>query len=1566
MSAVQDEATNGPEHLDSDDEDQEQGRDISREIERPPAEGPTLHKSQQQDDPEEGSLPSNGVTFKGNGKRRQNSGADETSSGPQTGIERPSSADGSLSIPDDTPSIQGSLASSPSRGGRLGSHSQSPTPSLRPFDRRFQSRISSSPLSSSRANSPAFLNTHSRQASTSYIIPDTADTEVEAPWDVVRWTRLRKITGEAFSEVGKRKFGRPTCIAISASIALGTSKGYILMFDYNQSLKSVIGPGTKAVESGSVTSISISADHSTIAGGHASGSIFTWEVARTAKPFLHIPPIDRNRAPNADGHTLDVAILHIGFLGIRHTALASADDKGMAFSHLATRGMGMVARSVKTTRILGRYSESTSLDVRQKKPSSVLSFSPLPLGNAEHGADNMGLVAMLTPYLLVIVSTMPIAQTQYKAPRPKEVAAHGAMTAALAWFPSVKLKSTNGATSESASRTKLVYCWSNILTVLEIAEIEPSEMSGKSEPPNLQFKPRSRWKAQEAIVGVQWLSRSVLAVLTITQQLVILEDVSMIVTDSSDLIQKHIYHKDLFSQQLNHLVDQLEDEEVAAMHGVVADAFYMSFRAYKGRLFLLGHSEISFGTLSNWADRLLALMEDGNYIGAIELATGYYTGQTDTVTVGLPDDDESRHRLVQEKLSDMMLASLKFAFGKSKDTTSNQAGEQQLEQLASACITACVSMDEMDFLFDDVYSWYHDKGQESVFLEKLESYIDDNKISTIPPTVIKDLVGHYTAEGFNARLEDMICRLDPRTMDIDQVTILCKRNGLYDALLYVWSQALGDYTTLLNDLLDLADARQDRELDPQTEQKNTAIASKIFPYLSYILTSRIYPTGRIIAEDAANLAKAEIYHFFFSGRDSNVHSHMSETKASFPNLRRVLEFDAPSFLSMINEAFEDSFLNGTQERMAGEQPGQLTEQQKFGLSVNRQWIVSILLEVMTPPYYEPDDTIYLDIFIARNLPKFPQFILLPGHVLHRVLVGLCNYPSDDVADDCQLSVEYLLSMYQPPDLGSLIPLLSEARFYRVLKGVYKADNQYAKLLQTCFDDYSNPGAVFDCIQNCLRPGSGLDERQVEEVRAVIVEHANNLVAMDVFKSASSIDQVAPDLHEIMLAALSEDEAAQFRYLQTVLEPSIPKAEGDGIVLPPRRFVEQYVRLLCDYSPSHVSDYVERLKTGALRLEEVLPALEDSGAIDAAIVLMAREGKIREGIDRLVQHLGTLESALLGLIDGAQDSPDIANTTEAGRDLTASIQKYVRVGVWLCQTQSKAVKQRKPNFSRAKSIKSMNDALSADEDLWLDLVDTVVVVTKQITGVLERKGRGKESNDEDGVDHFGATKIITDLRTIVQETFTALLTTTSAPATTDSHRTDMSFLRILRAFLSRASLSSPSLSNLRAVLAAIFSAYSYEESLLALSNRLLDKDLFVRVTEADTLRRRGWRPLGQVCEGCGKRVWGPGAGGYIWDAWQQDNDRRSACSVRTGKVASGSSSRASNGKGKASTKHDRSTSEAERSTGDEGEAIGDETGAIVIFACRHLFHRSCLERMQDHGVEVIGRPAGLDLSCPLCT
>lgn len=1512
------------------------------------------------------------------------------------------SVDEITSTPDDTPSLHGSLLSSHS-GSALAFRgspraSLSPSHHHRPFDLRFQSRLSSPSHSGFRPSSPFLNHFRSRQSSlASQLSPADSGTEAsDNPWDVVRWTKLRKIAGQVFSELGKRNFGRPTCVAVSTSIVIGTSKGVILVFDYQQTLRAIIGLSTKAVECGAITSLAISADHSTVAGGHASGDIFTWEISKSARPFLHIRPIPSTQIDRrtSDGHVFEASVIHVGFLGTRRTALVSADERGMAFSHLATRGMGAVGRTVKTARILGRYPQSELAGSKPRKPSSVLAFSPLPLGNVGQPTDSLGLVAMLTPYLLVIVSTTPVARTQHKAPRPREVAAHGAMTGALAWFPAIKLK---GKDSE-ISKTKLVYCWSNVLTVLDVSEINNGSTNSDN-PPSLLFKPRSRWKAEEAIVAVQWLSRSVMAVLTITQQLLILEDYSLRVTESVDLLHRHIYHADLFSSQLHNLVEQFDEEDMS-MHGVVADAFYMSFRAYKGRLFLLSYNDVSVGSLSNWADRLFSLMEVGDFIGAIRLATSYYRGNAEKLTIGLPEEDALRHPIVRDRLVEMISASLKYAFGRNEGANNERLENRQLEELAETSISACVCLADKEFLWEEVFTWYEEHGAQGIFLDALEPYIVDGTLRSLPPTAVKALINHFAKTHTASRLEEIICLLDAESMDIDQVTTLCRHYNLYEAYIYVWNRCLGDYVGPLQELLTLIPSRTELLVNGESlhELKQQANAMKMFPYLSFIFTGRVYPTGDDMDEDESVRAKSALYHYLFSG---NLPFDVAEVENptfaqdndSFSGLRAMLKFDAASSMSMLNEAFEDSFLNDHEESEASF---------NHGVSINRQYLITILLQVMDPRHFSPSDTIYLDMFIARNLPKYPQYILLSGTILQQVLVRLCDYSNEEMAEDCELSAEYLLSIYHPPDIQAMVPLFKKARFFRILKSTYSTEKMFPELILTYLDDQNEQEAVFTRIQDCLRPGSGLSKKRIRDVVNTIKSQARKLAGIDVTKAAHTMQAVAPETHATFLEALTNDPYDQYEYLVALIEPQTKKTAVEGKRRRPKAIenwmLERYVQLLCKYNPSHVADFVDDLRTGDVRLEKLLPSMEESGVVDAAVILLARQGQVRAAMDRLIAHLGTLQSGLVGILQSVEESPDSASTAEAIDDLVESLNKYARVGTWLCQGQTKT--SRRPREAVVKTngkhgMAALEKPLSFDESLWLDLIEAVVRIASNVFTFLRgtQPGQSCEQLVQQSTSHPGSAppgRLISSFRGLVQQVFTALLSNTLKGATSPSatgtasiasDRTDVSFLRILRAFLTRAVTWSPSLFELRAVLASIFSAYTYEQSLLSLANGMLDRDLFVHVNEVTRLRQQGWRPRGQVCEICRRRIWGPGAGSQYWEAWEKKRSRDHQ--KRVAKRAESSIDPAAHGgKGKAvavgvGVGIDGDYDEVGDGDGTDGSGRFDVPrrrasqgtlelastlvpGPVVVFACRHLYHRGCLLEADSES----GR-LGMEPVCPVC-
>jgi hypothetical protein len=460
-------------------------------------------------------------------------------------------------------------------------------------------------------------------------------------------------------------------------------------------------------------------------------------------------------------------------------------------------------------------------------------------------------------------------------------------------------------------------------------------------------------------------------------------------------------------------------------------------------------------------------------------------------------------------------------------------------------------------------------------------------------------------------------------------------------------------------------------------------------------------------------------------------------------------------------------------------------------------------------------------------------------------------------------------------------------------------------------------------------------------------------------------------------------------------------------------IERYVQLLCRYNPTHVADYVDGLRVGDIHLEELLPAIEESGAIDAAVILLARQGQVREALDRLVAHLSILESGLVGILQSVRESPDSSSTAEAIDDLIESLNKYAGVGTWLCQGQSKTIKQSRNGSANGKRAAALDHPLAFDETLWLDHIEAVVRIASNVFAFMQGNNTQIIVASQPTTTLGGESgRLTTFFRTLVQQIFTALLASTVKAGPSTSERTDMSFLRILRAFLTRAAAWSPSLLELRAVLASIFSAYSYEKSLLTLANGMLDRDLFVHVDEVTRLRQQGWRPRGHVCEICRQRIWGPSVGNAHWSAWEEKQSE--AHQRRIAKRHEDAYNPDERGKGKAAvlgTGHpshlDRAAAAhalAHRSDDHDdpehagSDPVGPGTGSgppngggngnasvgpnaplapVVVFSCRHLYHRQCVldavsararNRVstdtfrRDHSPDW----SGTEMFCPACT
>lgn len=379
-----------------------------------------------------------------------------------------------------------------------------------------------------------------------------------------------------------------------------------------------------------------------------------------------------------------------------------------------------------------------------------------------------------------------------------------------------------------------------------------------------------------------------------------------------------------------------------------------------------GLHKLFVGTLLSWADRIIALVQSGHFLEGIALATSFYNGKSIQTVIGLPDDDFTRQQVVGEKLNELLAASLNYVFSSERlpeHRVNNDSDSDLFRKLAIACIDACLSMKDLDYLFDTVYERYADAGVNGVFLEVIEPYIITDRLHDLPPGMMKDLVNHYRSEGLLKRVEQIIWHIDPQCLDIDQVVSMCSQEGLYDAMMYVWNRSMNDYVSPVVEMLRVlrrvmnGKARKmgtgingvdDEAASVETIRRN---AEKLFEYLKKVLTGRTYPDAGQMSKGQANDARSAVYAFVFSGRCVvwprvggklilTADEGEGAAEPTYPYLRLLLRFDTKRFLEALEVAFDDPWLNG------GERFSSSFDDEMPGKIVSRQLIINTLLDVM--------------------------------------------------------------------------------------------------------------------------------------------------------------------------------------------------------------------------------------------------------------------------------------------------------------------------------------------------------------------------------------------------------------------------------------------------------------------------------------------------------------------------------------------------------------------------------------------------------------------------------------------
>ncbi|KAK6455777.1 vacuolar sorting protein [Scheffersomyces xylosifermentans] len=1251
--------------------------------------------------------------------------------------------------------------------------------------------------------------------------------------EILKWTETTTISAiinspEFVSNHGSVIYTEPSSIYV----ALGTNKGRIVVFNYHQGVEFILGIEETDDGNGSheidrelhqeleISTIGFSSDSTYLAAGYTNGQVRIWDLSSkssktfpgTISPYFTINPITLQErfTKNRSGHLRNTPITSIGFIGDSHDQLISIDISGLVFYHIGIKKF--LQKHFISQKILGKNDANVS-----DSKHIIHGCSILPLGSSHQITDQLGVMAVITSNILVIVSVLSLNNPHsvhlidhFKIGKSKQVANSDNISACLDWFPCMTV-------NEKTLNAKLAYSWNNVLTILELDNNSfPSNLSQvlsdmKDKDKAISKLPISklcRWNTDhkyESIVGVKWLSSDIICVFIRENE----ETKNLKVTALyfSENTLRPVGHDNVLGMSISTSSLNGNSTRTPTTNNTNAEttqltSFGNSIKVFKHRLMVLSetplHSKRVFIARSlSWADVLLSLLSGGKYAEALTTANEFYnsTNTGKLVLVGLPDRAQERYKLIRPYLVQIMKESIPHLFGNSAE---NQQYYLVMYLDIISYLAVADSTDDLSYLLELIFEQIADNN---LFFEKLESYTLSSSISSLPPLILKKLVEYYVQNDKGELLTEILCILDIKTLDIDLTIQLCNQYKLRDCLIYIWNYLLDDYETPLIDFI------KDFK-DPNFFIKEDYF--RAYSYISYVLTGKQYPTDRIIDSPKDVKAKESICDILFSNTTITWPAQSDEELSTnnddtiFPYLYCFLKPNAFEMLSTLNEFFEEPYLNDNQDK-----------------KLNRQYITEALLDVFDANEYlfSDEDRCQLAIFIGRNYAKYSQFIRLSESILGRIIDDLCANTDPRISGDCELALQSLLPHYEPENDDLLNEKLNNAKYYNVLLNIYKSEGRYSKVLEVWLgklmndptDDFHDESLSVILENSFMLTKSAVDRMSLIHVIKVNFER---FASIDLSNFLVLISRFAPQLHSEALEI--KDETLMFKYLEELFKQKNVESLDTSEL---SKLLVKFVELLCTYGQSKLYSFVTTWKSFLAndnsQLRSTLITLKNHEAIDSYAALLVHEENYSEALSAILEFMNSK-----------------MNELEEER----MVNKF-----------SQLLKQAMTICELSQTYEEYEKGLSLNEKMWLDLIENLVNMASK--------------KQQEGKIHRFLNKCIHDC-------FRAISDAKLNPNVHDSDhgKKEKSFLTIFNKFLDSSSDNS-TLANVRGILQENFISYSYESEMLQISLSMLNQGIYKQLKQIKIDNIKGWSIHSKNCASCGKLMWGPGIPEDHFSAWE---------------------------------------------------------------------------------------------------
>lgn len=885
---------------------------------------------------------------------------------------------------------------------------------------------------------------------------------------------------------------------------------------------------------------------------------------------------------------------------------------------------------------------------------------------------------------------------------------------------------------------------------------------------------------------------------------------------------------------------------------------------------------------------------------AIELTTLFYQGQSNNASIGLADDADARHDLVAPKLREIMLASMEYVFSEDRlsdhtHVTANGQGVDRtalFESLVDACVRACIACDDLNFVFSDLFEKFQDSGILGIFLRRIKPFVLSGTLPAVPTNVSSQLVDYCEEQGQVEKAEQVVYHVDPASLDLDRVLKFARRHELQDCQIYVETTVLQDWKTPFGRLLQtvgrIEKSRHDDQ-DRDAREQQVPEAYSIFVFTASSLNGLAFPTGIVLQPLTATEGRKQLYSMLFAKSPlalpgSKRPLTVTDDNTPYPYLTLLLRFDTEAILDALDQALEDSFLD--------EHP-----------VVSRQEIIDLLLNLAfdaTSYQLSSADLAFIYIFVARNLPKYPQFISISDDRLEKILLALLQDPDQSTREDRQLATEFLFSVFKPHNMEPFLPLLQEAGFFRVLRAHYRSHKQWAALAKCALQDPELGDQVFDQLAQTFRLASKAQASDNDLLTPALLEGIPQLVEVDLGRTVELIAQNLPQHHLEAIGQLENQVNRRFAYLRYLMDPDegTPNLADSMDATEQARLREAYVELLCQFDPQHVVPY---LSNSDQEVPSSLIATCEKQGVDAAVIWSyGRNGDVKSAVQKLDQVVNWGSAEIWKLLKQEQTGQANGSIVLPGQDAMEKLLAAVSVSIQVCASRTSVDK----------------------EDVWLGLLSSLVGLTSDFT-------KAYEASHSEGGGTLWMDQFKGQIDAAIPDALSALMSSSSLD--------DISFSRLTKRLIQSHGQSN--FGDFRPFLHGIEEAYRFEGETLRMAKQLVGEDLFNQGARLRKEMSKGWSAGAACCEICRLPAWGSGV------QTSRDRTRHDAVSVLMEQLPP-SAPRETLLQRKASLKGKEAYWPEDASEGVMANmpehSPDDSLRALVVTRAGGVYHRSCYE------------------------